>query len=114
MNLFRKAGMKMDERESRLRETGIRPEVLEEICALAQKNSVRRVILFGSRARGDWRRASDIDLAAEGGNIAAFALDVEEETSTLLEFDVVDLQRCRSEGLLESIRREGIVLYEEV
>ena len=28
-----------------------------------------KVVLFGSRARGDYYRASDIDLAAHGGNI---------------------------------------------
>ena len=34
--------------------------------ALAQKYDVDRVILFRSRARGDFRRTSDIDLAVEG------------------------------------------------
>lgn len=37
------------------------------------------VILFGSRARGDYGRCSDIDLAVRGGNTAGFALDVDEE-----------------------------------
>ena len=33
--------------------TGIKPEVLKQIAALAEKNGIERVILFGSRARGD-------------------------------------------------------------
>ena len=33
------------------------------------KHQVEKVILFGSRARGDYGRASDIDLAVYGGNI---------------------------------------------
>ncbi len=45
-----------------------------------------KVILFGSRARGDFRRTSDIDLAVTGGDFDRFALDVEEETTTLLEY----------------------------
>ena len=69
-------------------ETGIKPIVLEEIRMLAQKHKINKVILFGSRARGDYWRASDIDLAVQGGDIVNFALDVEENTSTLLQYDV--------------------------
>lgn len=72
------------------------------------------MILFGSRARGDYRRTSDIDLAAEGGDFARFALDVDEETSTLLKYDIVDLRRKVQPELLESIKREGIVIYEKI
>ena len=95
-------------------DTGIRPIVLDEIRALAQKYGVERVILFGSRARGEHRKKSDIDLAFTGGgrNKARFALDVEDETSTLLSFDVVDLDGPVSAELRESIDREGVMLYE--
>ena len=94
--------------------TGIKPQVLEEIQNLARKYHVERVFLFGSRARGDYSRTSDIDLAAEGGDFDRFALDVEEETSTLLQFDIVNLNRPMQEELWESIRREGIIIYEKV
>lgn len=96
-----------------MEDTGIREQVIQEICALARKYDVGRVILFGSRARGDFRRTSDIDLAVEGGDFVRFALDVDEETSTLLKFDIVDLGRNIQEELLESIRREGRILYEK-
>lgn len=94
--------------------TGIKEIVIDEIVKLAKKHNLNKVLLFGSRARGDFQRASDIDLAVSGGNISAFALDVEEETSTLLQFDVVNLDIDLQEKLLESIREEGIVLYEKV
>ena len=74
-----------------LRNTGIKPQVQDEICHLAEKYHLDRVILFGSRARGDYWRASDIDLAVSGGDITRFSLDLEEETSTLLTYDVVNL-----------------------
>ena len=95
-------------------ETGIRPIVIEEICALAENYNVKKVILFGSRARGDSRKKSDIDLAVEGGDFARFALDIDEETSTLLEYDIVDLARDVQQELADSIRKEGIVIYEKV
>lgn len=94
--------------------TGIRPEVIREIRDLARTYGVEKVVLFGSRARGDYHRVSDIDLAIMGGNKAAFALDVDEDTSTLLRFDIVDLDGQVQPELLESIRREGRVIYEEV
>lgn len=87
---------------------------MQEIRGLAQKYHINRVLLFGSRARGDFKRTSDIDLAAEGGDFDRFALDVEEETSTLLKYDIVDLNRAMQEELREAILREGIVIYEKI
>ncbi len=94
--------------------TGIREQVLTEITYFAQKYDIKKVILFGSRARGDFKRTSDIDLAVSGGNFDRFALDVDEETSTLLMFDIVDLDREMQPELRESIQREGVLLYEKI
>ena len=94
--------------------TGIREAVLEQIRSLAEQHGLNRVILFGSRARGDFRERSDIDLAVRGGHIAAFSLDVDEETDTLLQYDVVNLDVPVDKALLESIQREGITIYEKV
>lgn len=49
--------------------TGIRDEVIQEIREIAEKYKVEKVILFGSRARGDFHRTSDIDLAVKGGDL---------------------------------------------
>ena len=91
----------------RLNEYGLPEALLDEIRALAEKHGAERVILFGSRARGDFKRASDIDLAASGGNIPAFAVDVDEETFTLLRFDVVDLDGAVQPELRETHRPGG-------
>ena len=100
--------------EQKMEETGIRKEVIEEIRNFARKYQVKKVILFGSRARGDYKRTSDIDIAVSGGDFAKFALDVEEETSTLLEFDIVNLDKAMQDELREAIEREGKILYEKV
>ena len=94
--------------------TGIKPKVIEEIRTFARKYNIDKVILFGSRARGDYRRTSDIDLAVVGCDFASFALDVDEETSTLLEYDIVDMSREMQDELRQSIMREGKILYEKV
>ncbi len=94
--------------------TGIKQNIVEEIVWLAEKYGVEKVILFGSRARGDYKERSDIDLAFCGGDSSDFILSVDEETSTLLEFDVIDLDKPVREELLESIHKEGILLYEKI
>lgn len=93
---------------------GIKEQVINEIMDLAKKHNIEKVILFGSRARGDYHRASDIDLAVYGENITGFALDVEDMTSTLLTFDVVDMKKEIQKELAESIRKEGKILYEKI
>lgn len=83
----------------KMKETGIKAVVLEEIKRIAQKYQMERVILFGSRARGDYVK---------------FSLDVDEYTSTLLQYDIVDLDGPVVDELRWSIEREGIVLYEKI
>ena len=87
--------------------------IRNEIIALAKKYGIRKVILFGSRARGDNGARSDIDLAVSGGDITGFRLDIDDEVRTLLMFDVVNLDGAVQLPLLASIEREGIILYEE-
>ena len=94
--------------------SGIKLKVIQEIIDLAKQNQVQKVILFGSRARGDQKERSDIDLAFCGGDSSTFILSVDEETSTLLKFDMIDLDKPVQKELLDSIDREGIVIYEKV
>lgn len=43
-----------------MEDCGIKPEVLEEIKEIAVRNDISKVILFGSRAHGDYCETSDI------------------------------------------------------
>lgn len=105
--------MNMGEHEKDPADTGINSRVLDQIIRLAKRHNLRQVLLFGSRARGDFKKVSDIDLAVSGGDISGFALAVDEETDTLLEFDVVNLDGRIQEELIAEIRRDGRVLYEK-
>lgn len=93
---------------------GIKDELVQQLVSLAQEHRVERLILFGSRARGDFRPLSDVDLAVSGGDFERFALDVEEYTNTLLKFDIVNLDASVQKELLDSIKKEGIVIYEKI
>lgn len=86
----------------------------DDIINIARNNGVKQVLLFGSRARGDNRERSDIDLAARGGDILNFYYDLEEEAWTLLSFDVVNLDEGISEELQREINRDGVLIYEEI
>lgn len=95
-------------------DTGIKENVPESIRAVARRCGVSRVVLFGSRARGEHRSKSDIDLAVFGGDQVRFTLDVEEEAPTLLSFDFVNMDGPVSRELKARVAQEGVVLYEEV
>lgn len=97
-----------------MKETGIKEIVLDEIKSYAEQFGIKKVILFGSRARGDYKAKSDIDLAVSGENISAFSIMVDENTSTLLKFDIVNLDASVQQELLQSIEEEGIVIYEKI
>lgn len=88
--------------------------IQNQIIAQAKKYQIEKVILFGSRARGDHRETSDIDLAVTGGNVTGFRLAVDDEVRTLLMFDVVNLDEPVQKPLLQSIESEGVILYEKV
>ena len=93
---------------------GLREGIIEAVILQAKNNDVERLCVFGSRARGDYRRTSDVDLAIYGGNVANFSADVEEYVDTLLSFDYVDMNSGIQDDLREVIEKEGIVIYEKV
>lgn len=93
---------------------------LEEILGqlmiqLRSINEVEKVVLFGSRARGDADERSDIDIAIEAPNadqrLWLDILDVVEEADTLLSFDIIRFDEV-SDILQTRIETEGISLYE--
>lgn len=91
----------------------ISQRVLNSIKELAEKYNLDKVILFGSRARGDNRERSDIDIAISGGNTVRFISSVD-DIETLLSFDVVDMDSSVSKELMDNIGRDGVLIYEKV
>ena len=95
---------------------GLRENLIREIIEIISRyGCVKRVILYGSRVRGDFEKISDIDLAIEGcpdWAVADIRETLEEEAPTLLTFDVVSLEKA-PERLKENILREGVVIYEK-
>ncbi len=90
------------------------PERLtNEITRFARKAGVSKIVLFGSRARGDHTERSDVDIAVYGGDFNAFYWDVKENAWSLLMFDIIDGDHMVSPELKAEIERDGIVIYEK-
>lgn len=74
----------------------------------------RRVLLFGSRARGEGRPTSDFDLAFEGVEDArawqAFRLDQIYEPVCLFPLDLVRLETAPPE-LQDEIRKDAVEVW---
>ena len=97
-----------------MRDMNVKPELVSELCAFAQARKIQKLMLFGSRARGDNLPKSDIDLAVQGGDVAGFTDDVNEKAQTLLFFDVIDLDKPLPDALRAEIVKDGVVLYEKI
>jgi predicted nucleotidyltransferase len=78
---------------------------------------IQSVLLFGSRAHGDYNDLSDIDLAVKAPKLSEMkwlllAEQVENELDTLLKIDFV-LYGHASEALREQIDQCHQILYQE-
>ena len=87
--------------------------VLRELSSFAQKYSVTKIILFGSRARGTNTERSDIDIAVYGGDFDGFYWDVKEKINSHIMFDNVQADSSISDELKKEIEKDGVVIYEK-
>ena len=89
--------------------TGIPEAVLTQIAS-AGRRFAARVVLFGSRARGDHRPLSDMDIAFYGTDTGYLAFaEALEQLPTLLEFDCVHITDHTSPELIHNIRKNRII-----
>lgn len=96
---------------------GLPPYVMEQLKAVFDAwPQIERVTLYGSRAKGNYRKASDIDLCLEGESLGiAELLRLDAEVDDLLLPWKVDLtlrHQIDNPDLLAHIERAGIPIYE--
>ena len=82
-------------------------EVIRKVAKLCRDFQAKEVILYGSRAKGTARERSDIDIAVTG--VEKFDLLVEqvEDLPTLYSVDLLNLDTCENQLLLEDIEQYG-------
>ena len=82
-------------------------EVIEEVADLCRQFQAKKVFLYGSRAKGTARERSDIDIAVSGVDNFELLVEKVEELPTLYSVDMVNMDTCRNQLLLEDIRQYG-------
>ena len=96
---------------------GLSDTVINELQGVFRRHpNIQEVLIFGSRAKGNYREGSDIDLAAVGKN-----LDYNQLLSILIEIDdlellyrveLLDYQKHANTPIGEHIDRVGQVFYQ--
>jgi len=97
--------------------TGLRqPDLDIVLSVLGEFPNVKEAIIFGSRAKGNFKNGSDVDIALKGENInleivTNISYRLNEETILPYKFDVLDYQSINNSKLTEHINRIGISVY---
>ena len=96
---------------------GLKENTIDRINAVfSQYPDIEKVVLYGSRAKGNYREGSDIDLTLMGGALSHTQLNrIETQIDDLLLPYTVDLSLFESidnTNLIDHIRRVGVVFYE--
>ena len=77
---------------------------------------ISQLVLFGSRAKGNYQAGSDVDLAIKGASVTydtalRLADILNEEKPLPYFFDVIHYEGIREPRLVEHIDRVGVLLY---
>ena len=93
---------------------GLSEETYNKIKEVIKKNKNYKFILFGSRARGDYKSTSDIDIAVEENIPREMQYKIMNEIDLLdiiYKIDLVFIDEKINSELLESIKRDGVEFW---
>jgi uncharacterized protein len=98
---------------------GLKDKIIDDICSIFFKfHDVEKVILYGSRAKGNFKNGSDIDLTLVGENLnLSISNKIELEIDNLLlpySFDISIYHQISNVDLIEHIQRVGKIFYQKV
>ncbi|MCI4443093.1 MAG: nucleotidyltransferase domain-containing protein [Lentimicrobium sp.] len=99
-------------------EFGLNQETIDKINSVFEKHpEIDKVIIYGSRAKGNYRAGSDIDLTLIGNDLEydlAGTIDSEiDDLNTPYLLDISIFERLNSPSLKEHINRVGKVFYKK-
>jgi type I restriction enzyme S subunit len=97
---------------------GLDTEDIEAINKVFSKYSeIENAILYGSRAKGNYRNDSDIDPTLIGGKLTLSQLfEIETELDDLLlpyKIDLSTYHKIENPDLMEHIKRVGVIFYKK-
>jgi len=91
-------------------------DLAQILAALHQFPQIEEALVFGSRAKGNYKPGSDVDLAVKGKNISYqnvthLSTRLNEDLPLPYFFDVVHYETLDNPALIDHIDRVGKVLY---
>jgi len=97
---------------------GLKDIELEKLSKVFAANErIERVVLYGSRAKGNYKPFSDVDITLEGAELTHTDLNrISLAIDDLLlpyQFDISIFHTLKNEALIDHIRRMGIAIYEK-
>ena len=98
---------------------GLKESTITKICGVFAKHpQVDKAILYGSRAKGNYKNGSDIDLTLYGGN--ELTMDVLYKIMTAIDdlllpytIDLSIFHHIGDSDMIEHIQRVGVTFYEK-
>ena len=82
-------------------------EVISRVAVFYREYGAKKVVLYGSRAKGTARERSDIDIAVSGVERFDELVEKVEDIPTLYSVDLLNMDTCRNDLLLEDIKQYG-------
>lgn len=98
---------------------GLQDTVIQKICGVFLKFPIiKKVVLYGSRAKGNYKNGSDIDLTLMGESdlnlrVLSEVMDEIDELLLPYSFDLSVFSNITDQSLIEHIKRVGVVFYEK-
>ncbi|MEO8209426.1 MAG: nucleotidyltransferase domain-containing protein [bacterium] len=99
-------------------EFGLKENIIEQINSVFEKfPQIEEVVIYGSRAKGNYREGSDIDFTLKGKNLShkllnSISLKLDELFLPYV-IDISNFNKISNGNLIEHINRVGKVFYEE-
>ena len=96
---------------------GLSDTVIKELQDVFRRHAnIKKVLIFGSRSKGNYRAGSDIDLAVVGNdidyNLILSILCEIDDLDLLYSVDLLDYQKKKGSPIGDHIDRVGQVFYE--
>ncbi len=85
------------------------------IKVLASFDSIKKAVIFGSRAKGNYKNGSDVDIAiwAEDKDVASEINGLLNDTLPLpYQFDVLNYSTITNKDLAKHINRVGVIIFQ--
>lgn len=91
-------------------------DLIDIIDFFKQFTAIKEAIIFGSRAKGNYKHGSDVDIALKGDidfkTLTRIGYVLNQESLMPYKFDILTYSNITNQDLKEHIDRVGVSIYE--